>query len=242
MLTYRRLQIVFDHYAFVDPRRITATVTALLQREGTPDTSNEPYLYGFVTELRRRLGPAAPPQPRELEQEVGPDTEAQRPAVEAALQDLARQVGSPDPPLTNPQERVDTVTRVNPRSVAFRLGVRRLYGFQCAVCRSAVTAPDGTPEVQAAHIFPKARDGSDDLRNGICLCRLHHWAFDAGWFFLADDLTILTREELPQTPDYRFVRAYHGKPASSPAELAFRPHPVFLAGHRRLHGFAEAGA
>jgi predicted restriction endonuclease len=39
----------------------------------------------------------------------------------------------------------------------------------------------GKPEVQGAHIYPKGRDGSDDLRNGICLCRRHHWAMDAGW-------------------------------------------------------------
>jgi hypothetical protein len=35
---------------------------------------------------------------------------------------------------------------------------------------------------QAAHIVPKNKNGTDDPRNGLTLCRAHHWAFDAGLF------------------------------------------------------------
>ena len=35
---------------------------------------------------------------------------------------------------------------------------------------------------EAAHIVPKEAGGSDDPRNGLALCVLHHRMFDAGMF------------------------------------------------------------
>ena len=32
----------------------------------------------------------------------------------------------------------------------------------------------------AAHIIPFKISGNNDVRNGISLCRLHHWSFDKG--------------------------------------------------------------
>jgi putative restriction endonuclease len=44
-----------------------------------------------------------------------------------------------------------------------------------------VTA-NGKSECEAAHIVPRGRKGADDARNGLALCRSHHWAFDNGLF------------------------------------------------------------
>ncbi|WP_394324619.1 HNH endonuclease [Haloquadratum walsbyi] len=52
-------------------------------------------------------------------------------------------------------------------------------------------SPTGAPEVEAAHIYPKSEDGTDDIRNGIALCKLHHWAFDCGWIPVNDNRTTL---------------------------------------------------
>jgi len=68
------------------------------------------------------------------------------------------------------------------RSPRFKFLTYRRYGLQCAVCGiSAVEVLD------AAHIRPKSEDGSDDPRNGLVLCALHHRAMDAGLFAIKPD-------------------------------------------------------
>jgi predicted restriction endonuclease len=65
-------------------------------------------------------------------------------------------------------------TKGRARRGAFAIDVKKLYGYRCAICGSELRTPDGKPEVQSAHIFPKGLDGRDDARNGLCLCRRHH--------------------------------------------------------------------
>jgi putative restriction endonuclease len=91
--------------------------------------------------------------------------------------------------------------------------------------------------VQSAHIYPKARDGSDDVRNGLCLCRRHHWALDVGWIALADDYTILVRDTLPDKTDYDFIRDYSGQPISQPEPPELAAALLFLREHRRITQF-----
>ena len=50
---------------------------------------------------------------------------------------------------------------------------------------------DNLHEAQAVHIVPKNQNGTDDPRNGLTLCRAHHWAFDTGLFTLAHDYTVV---------------------------------------------------
>jgi putative restriction endonuclease len=112
-----------------------------------------------------------------------------------------------------------------------------LYGYRCAICGSELRAPDGKTEVQSAHIFPKGRDGRDDARNGLCLCRRHHWALDAGWISIDDDYKILVREDLPDHEDYRFIRGYEGERIHLPAVPEAAPDVLYLREHRELTGF-----
>ena len=105
------------------------------------------------------------------------------------------------------------------------------------MCGSSLRSPDGRPEVQSAHIYPKRLDGSDDARNGICLCRRHHWALDAGWISIADDRTILLRDDLPDHEDYQFIAACAGKEIRSPSDEKAAPHAMFLQQHRKLNTF-----
>lgn len=59
----------------------------------------------------------------------------------------------------------------------FNFEVFKRYGSKCAVCDL-----DILPMLQAAHLVPKEKKGSDDPRNGLVLCANHHLAFDAGIF------------------------------------------------------------
>lgn len=62
-----------------------------------------------------------------------------------------------------------------PNQQRFKFAVLRLYGPACAVCDLAVREL-----LQAAHLRRKAEGGSDDPRNGLVLCALHHLAYDRG--------------------------------------------------------------
>lgn len=68
-----------------------------------------------------------------------------------------------------------------PKSAVFRQNVRRAYRATCLVCgKRYPPTPYSAPGVDAAHILPWSKFELDDVSNGICLCKLHHWAFDEG--------------------------------------------------------------
>ncbi|MDQ2052875.1 HNH endonuclease [Natronolimnohabitans sp. A-GB9] len=116
--------------------------------------------------------------------------------------------------------------------------VREAYDEQCAICGRARESPDGNPEVEAAHIYPKREGGNDDMRNGIALCKLHHWAFDSGWFSLTDNHEILVKDA-PDRDGYHEFKQLEGRQIRLPEEEEAQPHPIFLEEHRRLHGFND---
>lgn len=125
-------------------------------------------------------------------------------------------------------------TRRRARNNAFRERVRAAYGEACAFCGRARETPAGSPEVEAAHIHPKREGGPDDVRNGVALCKLHHWAFDNGWLALTDDRDILVAEA-PDRNGYHEFKQLEGKEMRSPEGP--EPHPKFLEAHRERHGF-----
>lgn len=70
-------------------------------------------------------------------------------------------------------ELIETLRRF--RDSRFRPKVLLAYRYQCAVCGTALKL------VEAAHIVPVSDSrSSDDVTNGMALCRLHHGAYDNG--------------------------------------------------------------
>jgi hypothetical protein len=141
------------------------------------------------------------------------------------------------PRLTGGLIKRTSETSAIPRSDAFRISIKKLYQHCCAICGQSLRSPNNLAAVESAHINPKGLDGSDDLRNGICLCVMHHWAFDCGWISIADDYTILVRDDLPTSKEYSFIRDYAGSKIQPPQRVEFAPHPLFLRAHRRLMKF-----
>jgi hypothetical protein len=72
-------------------------------------------------------------------------------------------------------------------AVRFRRAVGRAYRFTCIICGLRLPPVGGSPGVDAAHILPYAEYDLDDVRNGLCLCKLHHWAFDEGLIEIRHD-------------------------------------------------------
>ena len=66
------------------------------------------------------------------------------------------------------------------RTDGFRKAIMRIYNYTCVVCQLHVLTMDGKSATEAAHIIPFNKSYNNDVRNGISLCRLHHWSFDEG--------------------------------------------------------------
>lgn len=141
-------------------------------------------------------------------------------------------------------KRVAKITRQSAiRDRGFRQAVIEVYHYKCAVCGLKLNTPDSLAwEVEAAHIVPNTFRGRDDLWNGVALCHLHHWAFDAGWFTLLDDYKIQSSPRIPLLPaafgkmgDYDFIRSFAKKPLRIhlPDRKEIYPHRNSLLWHRK---------
>ncbi len=64
------------------------------------------------------------------------------------------------------------------RDAGFRRLVTRAYDYRCAACGRRICLDDGRMLVEAAHLIPFADTQDDDPRNGMALCKNHHWAMD----------------------------------------------------------------
>ena len=75
------------------------------------------------------------------------------------------------------------------KSAKFRQEVRRAYNSTCIVCGLHLppTPFNSVAGVDAAHILPWADYDLDEVSNGVCLCKHHHWAFDEGLILITHD-------------------------------------------------------
>jgi putative restriction endonuclease len=118
------------------------------------------------------------------------------------------------------------------RSVAFRLSVTKLYGFTCAVCGESLKSPRGMMELDAAHIVPRSRLGADDARNGIALCKRHHWAFDGGLFGIGSQREIIVPPTVRLISANAVLANFNGRPIREAFQPHLRAHADALAWHR----------
>ena len=58
--------------------------------------------------------------------------------------------------------------------------IKYLRDFKCQICGVAIEKRDGQLYVEAAHIDPKHKKGTETLENIILLCPNHHKEFDLG--------------------------------------------------------------
>lgn len=63
------------------------------------------------------------------------------------------------------------------RSTAFARTIREIYDYRCAACGLRLNL-NGLVIIDAAHLIPFSETQDDDPRNGIALCKNHHWAMD----------------------------------------------------------------
>lgn len=75
------------------------------------------------------------------------------------------------------------------RDVSFRRRVLTAYTYKCAVCGVQLGL------VEAAHIIPvNHENSSDETRNGLALCALHHKAYDQALITISEGYAVILNE------------------------------------------------
>lgn len=121
------------------------------------------------------------------------------------------------------------------RSASFRTGIISLYEHRCALCHLQVVSSRGQFIVDGAHIKPFAKFRDDRLRNGLSLCKNHHWAFDRGWFGIDDNYQLVVpRDRIRETAPAgtQTMQDYHGELILLPSRTDYHPDPEALQWHR----------
>jgi len=133
-------------------------------------------------------------------------------------------------PPTGPTEVVVNVKQRRGQEY-FRNAVLNNFGGRCGVTALAVREL-----LVASHILPWGVEEKERLnvRNGLCLSRLHDAAFDTGLITFDENLRLILSPRLKSELSQRVVKesfgAYVGEPLSLPDD-AVLPDPKFLAAH-----------
>ena len=114
------------------------------------------------------------------------------------------------------------------RHALFPKVVRELYDESCAICRLNAQMEQGSRIIDAAHIVPFAHSHNDGPRNGLALCKNHHWGSDTGAFTIAEDYRIILSRKLQNSRGYLTADGGLHLPAAS----RYHPSPEALRWHR----------
>ena len=99
---------------------------------------------------------------------------------EAYHEDLLEDLGLT---LPAPSEEIEPLRT---RSRSFVEEVLDSYERKCALCGQSIRLGDQLIGIDACHLKPIQHFGSDNIQNGLALCKLHHWALDRGVFTLTE--------------------------------------------------------
>jgi putative restriction endonuclease len=86
------------------------------------------------------------------------------------------------------------------RDAAFRKVVIDVYDYRCAACGLRLNL-DGIVMVEAAHLIPWSESHDDNPRNGMALCRNHHYAMDRHLIAPSPDMRWMVSDRLDDRRD-----------------------------------------
>ncbi|WP_396595498.1 HNH endonuclease [Brevundimonas sp. R86498] len=219
-------------------RRVTANLGPLLSSARGDDillierATNDDRLYRFTLVRQNssefaEIDALAPGRWGRLQNHPAPATAQEIQTSESLLDALAN---APFVPFESTLQ-LQAVNRVV-RGRAFSRLVKRAYNQRCAMCGGGLVNSADVSEVEAAHIITRGALGSDDVRNGISLCRSHHWAFDNGIVSVDAGRCVIVKPTLLRNPANIALNGLHGKPLLAPSEERFAPDLTALAWHR----------
>jgi putative restriction endonuclease len=119
------------------------------------------------------------------------------------------------------------------RDQAFRRIVVSTYDHRCALCGVRIVTPEGHTVVDAAHIVRWSKTRNDDIRNGMALCKLCHWAFDEGMMGVSESYNVITSRQIGIDPNVPgFLLTLSGRGIIPPVDRDLWPAQEYLAEHR----------
>lgn len=128
----------------------------------------------------------------------------------------------------------DEIVRPAARSQGFRRIVVNSYDHRCALCGLRIITPEQHTAVDAAHIIPWSESKNDDIRNGMALCKLCHWAFDKGMLGVSDNYSVLTSRHIGASTNLPgSLTMFAGRSIIPPTNHDFWPAKELLAEHRK---------
>jgi putative restriction endonuclease len=120
------------------------------------------------------------------------------------------------------------------RDPHFRLIVLTAYEHQCAVCGLQLLLSGSSVALEAAHIQWHQAKGPSTVRNGLCLCCLHHKLFDLGAITVSDQLTVIVSDQAAGLSGFReHLMNHHGRPIKVPVHESDIPRGDFIDWHHR---------
>ena len=126
---------------------------------------------------------------------------------------------------------IETEDRI--RKPAFRREIMRIYDYTCVVCQLQVLTLDGKSITEAAHIIPHRTSKNDDVRNGLSLCRLHHWAFDEYLISIDESYKVIVSDLMSEKGPIEWkLSTLKGKEILLPEREELYPAQEALAWHR----------
>lgn len=119
------------------------------------------------------------------------------------------------------------------REPGFRRAIMRIYDYTCAVCQLQILTLNGESVTEAAHIIPFTSSNNDDVRNGISLCKLHHWAFDRFLFSVDESYHVTVSDLMTENgPAEWKLESLNGKRILLPEQQELYPAREAFAWHR----------
>jgi len=110
------------------------------------------------------------------------------------------------------------------RDQGFRRAVVTTYDHRCALCGVRIVTAEGHTVVDAAHIVPWSVSNNDDIRNGMALCKLCHWAFDEGMMGVSEDYNVVMSRQIAADPNVPgFLLTLSGRGIIPPADKDLWP-------------------
>ena len=124
---------------------------------------------------------------------------------------------------------VVAVTRRRLHQTAFREQVVGAYGRTCSMCRLR-----HVELLDAAHIIPDTEPrGEPVVPNGLCLCKIHHAAYDHNIIGVSPDYQLEVREDVRGEEDgpmlHHGLQGLHHSRLVTPARRSDRPDPDRLS-------------
>ncbi|MBF2066568.1 MAG: HNH endonuclease [Calothrix sp. C42_A2020_038] len=120
------------------------------------------------------------------------------------------------------------------RNTFFRKAVLHTYEYKCAFCGLKVMKLSKYHIVDGAHIKPFGEFRDSRIKNGISLCKNHHWAFDTGLFTVDEQYKIIISKNFEEeSPNAQPMKSFHGKILYLPSLEKFYPELESFEWHRQ---------